>query len=79
MSRRKGKTMMYMTVTKRDPEIDMFLDMREEERLQEEECMACDLLREDWEFRSSEALVDEMDHLMDLQDDLDYDLVYDLD
>ncbi len=71
--------MMYMTVTKRDPEIDMFLDMREEERLQEEVCMACDLLREDWEFRSSEALVDEMDRLMDLQDDLDYDFVYDLD
>jgi len=71
--------MMYMAVTKRDPEIDMFLDMREEERLQEEECMACDCLREDWDFRSSEALVDEMDRLMDLQDDLDYDFVYDLD
>ncbi len=39
MSRRKGKATMYMAVTKRDPEIDMFLDMREEERLQEEECI----------------------------------------
>lgn len=71
--------MMYMTVTKRDTEIDMFLDMREEERLQEEECMACDFLKEDWEFRSSEALVDEMDRLNDLYDDMDRDFVYDLD
>jgi len=57
----------------------MFLDMREEERLQEEECMACVFCKEDWDFRSSEALVDEMDRLMDLQDDQDYDFFYDLD
>lgn len=71
--------MIYMPVTKRDPEIDMFLDMCEEERLQEEECIAFDFCKEDWDFRSSEALVDEMDRLMDLHDDLDYDFVYDLD
>lgn len=57
----------------------MFLDMREEERLQEEECMACVFCKEDWDFRSSEALVDEMDRLMDLQDDQDYDFFYDSD
>ena len=62
--------MMYMATTpRRDPAIDMFLDQREEERLQEEEWSA---FGEDdgWSSNySSEALVDEMDRLADLQGD----------
>ena len=71
------------TMPKRDLAIDMFLDQREEERLQEEERLA---FGEDYGWMdcwgsiySSEALVDEIDRLNDIADDLDYDAVYDLD
>lgn len=76
--------MMYMATTpRRDPAIDMFLDQREEERLQEEEWSAFgedDGWMDSWgSIYSSEALVDEMDRLNDIADDLDYDFEYDLD
>lgn len=73
---------MYATyLARRDPAIDLFLDMREEERLQEEgytdsftgdtdEEMDC------WgNLWSSEALIDEMDRLTDLFDDIDPDFI----
>ena len=68
--------MMYMaTMPRRDLAIDMFLDQREEERLQEEGRMAFgedDGWMDCWgSMYSSEALVDEMDRLADLQGDLD--------
>lgn len=76
--------MMYMaTMPRRDPAIDMFLDLREEERLQEEGWSAFgedDGWMDCWgNIYSSEALVDEMDRLNDIADDLDCDAVYDLD
>ena len=68
--------MMYMaTMPRRDPAIDMFLDQREEERLREEGRLAFgadDGWMDCWgSIYSSEALVDEMDRLADLQGDLD--------
>lgn len=67
--------MIYMaTMPRRDPAIDMFLDQRAEERLQEEERLAFgedDGWMDCWGIYSSEALVDEMDRLNDLADDLD--------
>lgn len=68
--------MMYMaTMPRRDLAIDMFLDQREEERLQEEGRLAFgedDGWMDCWDsLFSSEALVDEMDRLADLQGDLD--------
>lgn len=71
--------MMYMaTMPKRDLAIEMFLDQREEERLQEEERLAFgedDGWMDSWgSLFSSEALVDEMDRLNDIADDMEYDL-----
>lgn len=68
--------MMYMaTMPKRDLAIEMFLDQREEERLQEEERLAFgedDGWMDSWgSLFSSEALVDEMDRLSDISNDLD--------
>ena len=77
--------MMYTAVPKKITAVDLFLDMREEERLQEEGYMdsSFDDSNGDMDYwgslYSSEALVDEMDRLNDLADDLDYDFVYDLD
>lgn len=76
--------MMYVaTMPRRDPAIDLFLDQREEERLQEEGRLAFgedDGWMDCWgSIYSSEALVDEMDRLNDLADELDYDFEYDLD
>lgn len=76
--------MMHMaTMPKRDLAIEMFLDQREEERLQEEERLAFgedDGWMDSWgSLFSSEALVDEMDRVNDLAVDLDYDFAYDLD
>ena len=76
--------MMFMTtMPRRDPAIDMFLDQREEERLQEEEWSTFgedDGWTDCWgSIYSSEALVDEMDRLNDIADDLDYDFTFDLD
>lgn len=75
--------MMYMAVIKRDPEIDMFLDMREEERLQEDERLSYEYDKDDTDWMgglcSCEALVDEIDRLNDLYDNMDHDFVYDLD
>lgn len=71
--------MMYMaTMPRRDPAIDMFLDQREEERLQEEGRLAFgedDGWMDCWGgIYSSEALVDEMDRLNDIADDMEFDL-----
>ena len=71
--------MMYVaTMPKHDLVIEMFLDQREEERLQEEERLAFgedDGWMDSWgSLFSSEALVDELDRLNDIADDMEYDL-----
>lgn len=71
--------MMYIaTMPKHDLAIEMFLDQREEERLQEEERLAFgedDGWMDSWgSLFSSEALVDEMDRLNDIADDMEFDL-----
>lgn len=74
--------MMYTAVPKKITAVDLFLDMREEERLQEEGYMDSSFDDEDegWGYPySAESLVDEIDRLNDLADDQDYDFVYDLD
>ena len=69
--------MMCMATTpRRDPAIDMFLDQREEERLQEEGWSAFgedDGWMDCWgSLWSNEDLVDEMDRLSDLCNDIEY-------
>lgn len=69
--------MMCMATTpRRDPAIDMFLDQREEERLQEEGRLAFgedDGWMDCWGgLWSNEDLVDEMDRLSDLCNDIEY-------
>lgn len=71
-----------MSVLKRNPAAEMFLDMREEERLREDGYMDSSFDDEDegWDcLFSAESLVDQMDRLNDIADDLDCDFVYDLD
>lgn len=68
--------MMYMAMQpRRDPAIDMFLDQREEERLQEEWSAfgEDDGWMDCWSgLWSNEDLVDEMDRLSDLCNDIEY-------
>lgn len=66
--------MMYTALPKRMTAVDLFLDMREEARLQEEGYMDSSFDDEDegWGYPySAESPVDEIDRLNDLAGDLD--------